>query len=342
MPAPPPARPRAGRLLLALGLVLLSPLYAESLSGYDVSTGDPLALLGGLLILGPLYGCPALLIRELARRYDVRWPGILALATAAGLLQAGVIDQSLFSMSYRDIDYWDDMLLPTLIEPLGFAPYLAISFVVGHVVWSFGAPIALTEALAGHRAKTPWLRWPGLLVATMLYLAAAALILGSHLKTEDDHASAAQIGVTLLVVALLVAGAFTLGRRPVPTRHERALPPPYAIGLLSLVGALTFDFLPSTWAGVTGGAALLAAGAGLLAYVSRSTHWDGRYLVAVAGGAVVARALVAFLATPLGDVPPLPKYAHNTVFLLGSLALITWAYRRSRAGRTGRLGAEVA
>ncbi|MGW0432335.1 hypothetical protein ACWDV4_07290 [Micromonospora sp. NPDC003197] len=333
MPAPPPARPRVGRLLLALGLVLLSPLYAESLSGYDVSTGDPLALLGGLLILGPLYGCPALLIRELARRYDVRWPGILALAAAAGLLQAGVIDQSLFSMSYRDIDYWDDMLLPTLIEPLGIAPYMVMSFVVGHVVWSFGAPIALTEALAGRRAHTPWLRWPGLLVATVLYLAAAALILGIHLKTEDDHASAAQVSGSLLVVALLVAGAFTLGRRPAPGRRERSLPPPYAVGLLSLVGALGFNFLPPTWVGVAGGVALIAASTGLLTYVSRSTRWDGRYPVAVAGGAVLAMAVSAFLVTPLGDVPPLPKYAHNTVFLLGSLALIGWAYLHSRANR---------
>jgi len=329
---PPPTRPRAGRLLLALGLVLLSPLFAESLSGYDVSTGDPLALLGGLLILGPLYGCPALLIRELARRYDVRWPGILALATAAGLLQAGVIDQSLFSMSYRDIEYWDDMLLPTLVEPLGFAPYLAMSFVVGHVVWSFGAPIALTEGLARQRAHTPWLRWPGLLVATVLYLAAAALILSEHLKTEDDHASAAQVAGTLLVVALLVAGAFTLGRRPAPARRERALPPAYVVGLSSLAVALGFNFLPPSWAGVAGGIVLLAGGAGLLAYVSRSTRWDGRYVVAVAGGAVIAMAVLAFLVTPLGNVRPLPKYAHNTVFLLGSLALIWWAARRRPRG----------
>lgn len=35
-----PARPRRGtRVLLALGLVVLSPVCAEYLSGYDTSTG---------------------------------------------------------------------------------------------------------------------------------------------------------------------------------------------------------------------------------------------------------------------------------------------------------------
>ncbi len=47
----------------------------------------------------------------------------------------------------------------------------------------------------------------------------------------------------------------------------------------------------------------------------------------------------AFFVTPLGDVPPVPKYAHNTVFLLGALALTGWAMRR--AGESRHPGAEV-
>ena len=72
-----------------------------------------MSLVVGLLILGPLYGAPALLIRELARRFGVGWPGIMALAAAFGIVQAGVVDQSLFSESYRDIAYWAEMLQPT-------------------------------------------------------------------------------------------------------------------------------------------------------------------------------------------------------------------------------------
>lgn len=91
--------PRRVRWTLAIGLMILSPLCAEYLSGYDDSTGDPWALLGGLFIFIPLYGAPALVIRELARRNGIRWPGVLAMATAAGVAQAGIIDQSKFDHS---------------------------------------------------------------------------------------------------------------------------------------------------------------------------------------------------------------------------------------------------
>jgi hypothetical protein len=168
---------------------------AEYAVGYDTSTGHPLTLVGGLLILTPLYGAPALLIRELARRTGIRWPGILALAAAMGLIQAGVVDQSLFSSSYRDIGYWDEMLLPTLIPALGVGGYHAVSFIGGHLLWSFAIPIALVESLSPSWGRRPWLRWPGLALAVVLYLGAAALILSETLRTESDHASAAQGGV---------------------------------------------------------------------------------------------------------------------------------------------------
>jgi hypothetical protein len=57
-----------------------------------------------------LYGAAALLIRELARRFGVDWPGIVDLAAAFGIVQAGVVDQSLFSESYRQIEYWNDLV----------------------------------------------------------------------------------------------------------------------------------------------------------------------------------------------------------------------------------------
>ncbi|MDI6105080.1 hypothetical protein QLQ12_41500 [Actinoplanes sp. NEAU-A12] len=49
-----------------------------------------------LLFLGPLYGSVAVLIREVARRRGGGWPVMVLLAAAFGLVQAGVVDQSLF------------------------------------------------------------------------------------------------------------------------------------------------------------------------------------------------------------------------------------------------------
>ena len=92
-----------------LALLVLSPIGAELLAAYNDTTGRPLALLGNLVFFAALYGCPALLIRELARRTGRGWPAILLLSAAAGLLQAGVLDQSLFSESYDDVRGWEEI-----------------------------------------------------------------------------------------------------------------------------------------------------------------------------------------------------------------------------------------
>jgi hypothetical protein len=76
----------------------------------------------------PLYGCAALFIREAARRFGLGWSGILALAAALGIVQAGIIDQSMFSSGYRDIDYWEAMIEPTWIAPLGLPAVTALAW----------------------------------------------------------------------------------------------------------------------------------------------------------------------------------------------------------------------
>ena len=101
-----------GRGAQVTGLLLLAPICAEYLAAYDDSTGDPQQLIAGLFVFVPLYGCAALLIREVARRARLGWPGIVLLAAAVGLLQAGVIDQSLFSVDYRQIEGWDERSAP--------------------------------------------------------------------------------------------------------------------------------------------------------------------------------------------------------------------------------------
>jgi len=319
--------PRRVRWTLAIGLMVLSPLCAEYLSGYDDSTGDPWALLGGLFIFIPLYGAPALVIRELARRNGIRRPGILALATAAGIAQAGIIDQSMFSESYRDIDYWRSMIEPTFIAPFGISAYTTLAFVAGHAVWSFGAPIALMESFSPDRR--PWLRLPGLLIATGLYLAAAAVVLRWHLDGEADHASAGQIAGAGAAVLLLVVFAFTFGRRTRPPGDGR-VPNPLLVGLGAMAAALAFQFAPPTWPAFAGSVALVAAVAFGVSRMARSVRWTGGHVAALATGALAAMATVAFFGDPIGEVTRTAQYAHNTVFTAGVLVLGYFAWRSGR------------
>ncbi|WP_431910374.1 hypothetical protein [Nonomuraea jabiensis] len=83
------------RILLALGLSLLSPLVAEFLLG-----DFPLTYLYFLLLLAPTYGGAAVVIREVARRKGLGWPSIVLMALAYGVFEEGIMTMSLFNPDY--------------------------------------------------------------------------------------------------------------------------------------------------------------------------------------------------------------------------------------------------
>ncbi len=308
-------RDARGLAPLVFGLVLLAPVCAEYLAAYTDSTGDPGELLLGMLIFVPLYGAPALLIREVARRFDLGWKGMILLAAAFGLLQAGVVDQSLFSASYLGIESWEASRQPTVIEPLGISAYMALLFIGGHVIYSICAPIALVEAFRPDCRRERWLGTRGLAVTAGFYLAASVLVLADHLTTESSHASPVQAGVSLLIVCALVAGAFVFGRRKRPLL-DRATWRPGAVFVVSLFLASTITAVPETWPGAALALVLLTGGAAGLASASRSAGWDIRHEVAVAAGALVSRGMLAFTYAPLfGEVTATAKYLHNAVLL---------------------------
>lgn len=300
--------------LPVIALLLLAPVCAEILYGYDDSTGDPAALALAMLFFVPLYGAPAVLVREIARRLGLGWAGILLLAAAFGVVQAGLVDQSMFSRSYRDIPWWSAASEPTFIEPLQVSVYLVVTFVTGHVVQSIGAPIALVETLFPGRRHEPWLRPWAIVVVSVLYVAASAVILADHLATENDHASAGQLVGAGLAAAGLVVAAVTLGRRPehiVPGR----VPAPWVVGVGAALGGMSLAVLPPSRWGTAGVIAVLATAVVMVWHLSRRGDWSQAHVGALAGGALVGEALVAFTTTPLGDVSEVAKYAHNVALL---------------------------
>ena len=135
------------RWLPVVGLFLLSPFCAEYLVGYQGVIINPIALLVAVLFVAPIYGAPAVLIREITRRTGRGWPTMLLLATAAGLIQAGLVDQSLFNHA----EFGDGppaVRIPIVDVNAG----QLVTFVVGHIVWSFCAPIAIVESLVPERS----------------------------------------------------------------------------------------------------------------------------------------------------------------------------------------------
>ncbi|MFI6296295.1 hypothetical protein ACIBEJ_32195 [Nonomuraea sp. NPDC050790] len=319
----------------AVGLLLLAPVCAEYLSGYDSSTGDVTELLGGLFVFVPLYGAAALLIREGARRAGRGWPTMFLLAAAFGVMQPGLIDQAMFNPSYRDIAYLAPMLEPTYIPQLGIGAYLSLHWVAGHVVFSICAPIAIMESfLKPERRTTPWLGWPGLVVTALAFAGAAWFVVTWHLKTENFVPSTAQLAGAGAVVVALVAVAFSVRSRSVPS-DPRPAPNPWLVGGVTLVlmsVSMVLEWTTSLvdWTGFAVYAGQLALLAVLLVTWSRRTGWGQLHRLAAAGGALLAQAAGAFVTQPLGDVSATAKLGHNVAFALGVVLLIILA--RKKAG----------
>jgi hypothetical protein len=318
--------------LPATGLFVLAPVCAEYLWGYDDSTGHPATLLGNLIVFSPLYGAPALLIRELARRRRWGWPAILLLAAAFGVVEAAIVDQSVWSTDYRDIPYWEAMSTPTYLAPIGLSLYLALSFVGGHVILSIGSPVALLESLTPARRNERWLGPVVVWVVVALYASACALVLEDAHDTGEASATWGQLVGSSLVVMGLVGAAFVVGHRSAPIEPGNA-PRPLLVWVAAFVAMIGWVAIPPTRIG-TALIALLALGVVLI--VRRWSHrdaWAQPHVLALASGALVAAGCFAFWTTPIGEVSTTQKYSHNVALLAGVAVLSLVAVRR--AGRAG-------
>jgi hypothetical protein len=325
----------------AFALFVLSPLTAEYILRYDVTTGNLTQLLLGLLLLAPLYGGPALLIRELARRTDRGWPTIILLAFAFGIFQAGLVDHSLFNPDYRAIDYWQDLRNPTLIPLLGVSAYLSVSFVLGHVIWSISVPVALIECFVPQRRTTPWLGSVGLVVTAILYLLASALIFYGHVSEEQFLPSAAQLIVSALLVGACSVAAFAIRIPQRPPIEQDPSPRRVLVAALFTLGLPTLLEVLLGWAGastavtvgwwnVTLRVMLIAVLALLTIRWSRTRAWSPRHTLALAAGALLTQTWIAYTVEPIGEVSSVAKVAHSIAFTIGVVVLLVLAERTLR------------
>jgi hypothetical protein len=334
------------RLVPAFGLLLLAPVCAEYLYGYDDSTGNPAALAGNLVLFAPLYGGAALIIREVTRRTGRGWPTMLLLGLAFGIVQAGLIDHSMFNPSYRDIDYWDELWNPTFVPALALSLNPALAFTTGHMIWSIAVPIAIIESLAPGQRTTPWLGRLGLGTTVAGFGLAAWVVLWWHLESEDFVPTAGQLIGAAAVVAALVVAAFWSPVRSRPA-DERPTANPWLVGavafaILVLPTAVEFTLsFMDEWPGFAVNVARLGALLLLVVWWSARAGWGPLHQLALAGGALLANVATAFATEPIGDVSATAKYAHNAAavcFVVVLLAAGAYRLRRTEPGRLREAG----
>lgn len=319
----------AARIGAALGLFFLAPLVGEFLLG-----NLPITMLPALLLLAPLYGGGALLIRETARRFALTWPGMLVLGLAFGVIEEVFVTQSLFNPNYLGLRLLDYGYIPAL----GMGAWWTVFVLALHTIWSTAVPIALMETLTPAQRRAPWLGRIGLVVTAVVFVAGCAALLAMELK-KGFVASPLQFAASAVAVMLLVVVAFKVGRaRPAsPSENTKPAPEPLWVGVVSFaVGAVFFGLVKAAtwlpaWADVAAILALLAGAAVLVFAWSRRTDWTERHRLALAAGFLLTYAWHGFVQTPsVGNVSARVDLIGNVVFAAGALLLLARAIRQVR------------
>ena len=310
------------RVLPAIGLFFLAPFVSEYLLG-----DFPLTKLGYLIVLAPLYGGGALLIREVVRRTGKGWPTILTLAFAYAVLEEAFTTQTLFNPNYLKLNL--HLLDSAYIPTLGIGGWWTIFVLTLHTVWSISTSIVLIEACEPARATTPWLRWPGLTVDSFLFLLAAIASTRFQIHHDGFVATKMQFVVSGIVVIVAVIAAFLLPAPRPPTKSAPA-PSPWLPGAITLIAGSLFLIVPRTWAW---GAVAIYIGLDLTVIVvitamSRLSGWSGSHRLALGAGAALAYGWHAFLQAPVDGTTGITIRASNAICLFTVVALIAYAARR--------------
>ena len=316
---------RKRRIWPALALFFTAPLVAEFLLG-----NLPIKMLPALIVLAPMYGGGALLIREVVRKTGRGWPSILLLGMAYAIFEEAFTTQSLFNPNYLKLNL--GLLTPAFIPSLGIGVWWTLWMFMVHGIWSISTPIALIEASVPNRARTPWLGRVGTVIVAMVFL------LGSTATTligyRQDHfmASKAQFGGAAVVIVLLAAMAFMIPPRRRYAAY-RSAPSAWLLGAAALLFASVALLVPMGW-GWGAVAALLGLDVAMIAVVIAWGHagtLELKHQLALGAGAAMAYGWHAFLQHPAVGQLDASVRVGNVVFLLGAILLIWFAAKRTNA-----------
>ncbi len=277
-------------------LIVLSTFIGEVLLG-----ATPVSRLGGLVVVTPLYGGGAVLIRELARRRGPGWGRIALLGAAYAIIEEGLAIQSMFNPNLFNAGLLGGTVLGV--------NWVWVEWTFGyHIMWSIAIPILLTELLFPARRAAPWLGRTGVAIAGVVYtigaLAVAAIF--RQVVAPDFRAPAILlIGAALLVVTLVVLALIWPVSQAAPASSVRNAPSPWLVGLVTFVAAAAWFALlglpHSLRAGALALAPMLAEIAMAIAVAALIRRWSGPdrawtdlHRLALASGALLISMLFGF------------------------------------------------
>lgn len=316
-------RSRLRRLVPAIGLIFLSPWVGEFLLGSSPIQYLPAAL----VLLVPLYGGGALLIREIARRFGRGYPTMVLLGAAYGVIEAGLLDQSMFNPDFLELENDPDSNAGSFFISVNNAA----GYVVGHAIWSITIPIAMIELMAPQRGAAPWLGRAGLAATTGLYLIGCAIVFSFIYAEYRFLATPVQLAGAAVAALLLICIAFVIGKESGAPRSAAGKEvKPWHLGLGSFFASSLFVSRPENWAGFSAGLLLLAAAWLMLHRWSRCSWWGNRHRFALVAGAVLTYAWLGFVVTYMLWPEDWVAWCGNVLFALAAVALLAVISKRTK------------
>lgn len=222
-------------------LALLSPIMAEVLSGSSPPAEFFLGL--GFLLLIPLYGGGALLVRELAVRWDKGWATVITLGAAYGIVEEGIAVKSFFDPNWVDLG------------DLGvYGRFLEVNWVwsvwltVYHSMISITLPILMLSIWYPHLRREPILTPRQFKLVGWLFAIDVVFCVFLFVAGQDYVPPLFQYAACFVVVYLLYRLAKAIPKDLVSARHHAPSWRPakfLALGFAMMLAGMVFGM--SSW-----------------------------------------------------------------------------------------------
>jgi len=191
-----------------IAILLVAPWFGEA-----VTTSTPaldLLLPWNLAFMVGLYGCGALLCREIARRSGFGLPGLALLGAAYGVWEEALVDRYWFKPSF-----WDEMDVGTYSVVADTNLLIATHLTIFHSAVSICASVLVVEHLFPDQQSQPWVGRRGMVIAAVVLAVVVPFVYG-----EFDQLPATRLLVAAGVLCAVFIGAAFVIPRP-PTRSPR-------------------------------------------------------------------------------------------------------------------------
>jgi hypothetical protein len=323
-------------------LLILAPFIAEVLSG-----STRLSFLYVLLPEVMVWGCGALLCRELVRRWHAGATSLLMLGLALSIAEEFIIQQTSIAP------------LPFPGVNAGFGRYYGVNwlyllFMLGfESVWVVLVPVQVTELFFPDQRELPWLRKSGLIATCIAFLVGCRIAwygwtqkARPRLHAATYHPPMLAIGLGLASIALLIASAWLLrGYGHSGQVASRQPASPWLLLLRAfilrapwfwLIGLL---FVPhpglAVWIPISAGVIWSLLSFALVRYWSAACGWRDIHRWAISFGAVLGSiALGDASAAGWTHLDLIAKFAFQLLAVVGFVLLARKVWQREAVDHT--------